>query len=49
MQQYLRAVNKHFTSIEVINKAEKNKVLDRVLEIEVPVEIYEELRKIKEV
>lgn len=32
--------------IDVINKAEKTKVLDRVLEIKVPVEIYEELRKI---
>lgn len=32
--------------IEVINKAEKNKALDRVLEVEVPSTIYEELREI---
>lgn len=32
--------------LEVINKAEKSKALDRVLEIEVPSSIYEELRKI---
>ena len=30
--------------LEVINKAEKNKVLDRVLEVSVPSDIYEELR-----
>ena len=30
--------------LEVINKAEKNKILDRVLEVEVPTSIYEELR-----
>ncbi len=30
--------------LEVINKAEKNKVLDRVLEISVPESIYEDLR-----
>ena len=30
--------------LEVINKAEKNKVLDRVLEVSVPEIIYEELR-----
>ena len=30
--------------LEVINKAEKNKVLDRVLEVSVPANIYEELR-----
>ena len=32
--------------LEVINKAEKNKVLDRVLEVEVPSSIYDELRNI---
>lgn len=31
--------------LEVINKAKKNKILDRVLEIEVPEGIYEELVK----
>ena len=31
--------------IEVINKAKKNKILDRRLEIEVPANIYEELEK----
>lgn len=30
--------------LEVINKAAKNKILDRVLEIEVPESVYEELR-----
>lgn len=30
--------------LDVINKAEKNKVLDRVLEVNVPASIYEELR-----
>ena len=30
--------------LEVINKAEKNKDLDRVLEVSVPESIYEELR-----
>lgn len=30
--------------LEVINKAEKNKILDKVLEVEVPTSIYEELR-----
>ena len=29
--------------IEVINKAKKNKILDRRLEVEVPASIYEEL------
>lgn len=33
-------------NIEVINKAEKNKILDKVLEVEVPVTIYEELKNI---
>jgi len=33
-------------SIEVINKSEKNKILDKVLEVEVPESIYEELKKI---
>ena len=31
--------------IEVINKAKKNKILDRRLEVEVPENIYEELEK----
>ena len=31
--------------IEVINKAKKNKILDRRLEVEVPTNIYEELEK----
>ena len=29
--------------LDVINKAKKNKILDRRLEVEVPTEIYEEL------
>ena len=33
-------------ALEVIDTAEKNKVLDKVLEIEVPSEIYAELRKL---
>lgn len=34
--------------LDVINMAEKNKILDRVLLVKVPTEIYEELRlKIK--
>lgn len=32
--------------IEVIEKAQKSKALDRALNIEVPIEIYEELKKI---
>ena len=32
--------------LEVINKAYKNKILNRQLQIEVPDEIYEELKKI---
>lgn len=32
--------------IEVINKARKSKVLDRVLEVEVKEEVYEELERI---
>ena len=32
--------------LEVINKAEKSKVLDRVLEVSVPESIYEELRNL---
>lgn len=32
--------------IEVINKAEKNKILEKILEIEIPEYIYEDLRKI---
>ena len=31
--------------IDVINKAKKNKILDRRLEVEVPTNIYEELEK----
>ena len=34
--------------IDVINKAQKNKILDRVLEVEVNSEIYDELRNIVE-
>ncbi len=32
--------------IEVINKAEKTKALDHILEIEIPSSIYEEMRNI---
>lgn len=32
--------------LEVINKAEKNKILDRVLESDVPASIYEELKNL---
>lgn len=32
--------------IEVINKAEKSKILERILEIEIPASIYEEARKL---
>ena len=32
--------------LDVINKAEKNKILDRVLEVDVPASIYEELKNI---
>lgn len=32
--------------LEVINKAEKTKALDRVLEVSVPESIYEELRNL---
>jgi len=32
--------------LEVINKAEKNKILDKVLESVVPASIYEELKNI---
>lgn len=31
--------------IEVINKAEKTKILERVLEVSIPAEVYEEARK----
>lgn len=31
--------------IEVINKAEKTKILERVLEVSIPTEVYEEARK----
>ncbi len=33
-------------ALDVIDKAEKSKVLDRVLEVEVPSSVYEELRKL---
>ena len=33
-------------SLEVIEKAMKNKALDRALEVEVPLEIYEELKSL---
>jgi len=32
--------------LEVINKAEKNRILDKVLEVEVSASIYEELKNI---
>lgn len=32
--------------LEVIEKAEKNKILDRQLQLEVPSQIYEELKKL---
>ena len=32
--------------IEIINKAQANKILDRVLEVEIPAEIYEQLKKL---
>lgn len=32
--------------IEVIDKAEKTKALDRILEVEIPTSIYEEMRNI---
>ena len=32
--------------LEVIEKAEKNKMLDRQLQVEVPSQIYEELKKL---
>ena len=32
-------------ALEVIEKAEKSKILDKVLETEVPSNVYEELRK----
>ena len=34
--------------LEVLNKAKKSKCLDRLLEVEIPDEVYEELRKIIE-
>lgn len=34
--------------LEVINKAKKNKILDKALEIEVPGSIYEEMLKLIE-
>lgn len=33
-------------AIDVIEKAEKSKILDKVLEVEVPASIYEELRSL---
>ena len=36
----------YYQALEVINKAEKNKALDRVLEVSVPESIYEELRNL---
>ena len=33
-------------ALEVIDKAEKSKILDKVLEVEVPSNIYEELRRL---
>lgn len=33
-------------NIEVINKAEKTKILERVLEVNIPAEVYEEARNI---
>jgi len=33
-------------ALEVIDKAEKSKILDKVLEVEVPTNIYEELRNL---
>jgi len=32
--------------IEVINKAEKTKVLERILEVEIPANVYEEARNL---
>ncbi len=32
--------------IEVINKAEKGKILDKLLEVEIPSSVYEEARKL---
>ena len=32
--------------LAVIEKAEKNKILNKILEVEVPIEIYEELKKL---
>ncbi len=32
--------------IEIINKAQANKILDRVLDVEIPAEIYEQLKKL---
>ena len=33
-------------ALDVIEKAEKSKILDKVLEVEVPATIYEELKKL---
>lgn len=32
--------------IEVINKAEKSKILERILEVEIPANVYEEARNL---
>lgn len=32
--------------IDVINKAEKTKIIERILEVSIPAEIYEEARKL---
>lgn len=32
--------------IEVINKAENSKILERILEVEIPCEVYEEARNL---
>ncbi len=34
--------------LEVIEKAKKNKILDKALEVEIPEELFEELNKIME-
>lgn len=33
-------------TIEVINKAEKSKILERILEVEIPAEVYEDARNL---
>lgn len=34
--------------IDVINKAEKTKILEKILEVEIPASVYEEARKYSE-